>query len=80
MPYISVDELPEGTDEAYVIDRNEYDAIVKQRDELLERAVSAEDAYKRVQEKYAAAVLSAKPDVNKDVEVYKPATLDSLFK
>ena len=79
MPFIMVDEVPDGADEAYAIDRNEYDTVVAQRDELLKRAVDAEDAYRRVQEKYAAAVLSVKPDVHRDEQVYSPATMESLF-
>lgn len=81
MPYISVEELEAGMEEAYVIDKNEYDAVVAQRDELLERAVSAEDAYKRVQDKYAKAVLENKPVINEqNFSTYEPATFSNLFK
>lgn len=61
MPYIMVDELPEGTEEAYVVDKNEYDSAVSDRDALLERAVKAEDAYSSLQKKYASAFLSTRP-------------------
>ena len=61
MPYILVDEVPDGTEEAYVVDKNEYDAAVSDRDALLERAVKAEDMYSALQKKYAAAFLSTKP-------------------
>ena len=61
MPYIMVDELPEGTEEAYVVDKNEYDSAVSDRDALLERAVKAEDAYSALQKKYASAFLSTRP-------------------
>lgn len=59
MPYIMVDELPEGAEEAYVIDKNEYDAAVKARDELLDRAVKAEDGYAELQKKYTDAFLKS---------------------
>ena len=61
MPYILVDEVPDGTEEAYVVDKNEYDAAVADRDALLDRAVKAEDMYSSLQKKYAAAFLSTKP-------------------
>lgn len=82
MPFIMVDELGEGQEEAYVIDRNEYDAAVKTRDELLDRAVKAEDAYRALQEKYAKAVLSQPSPVLSQEPKHDdaPMTISDLFR
>lgn len=79
MPYVMVDELGEGQEEAYVVDRNEYDAAIKDRDALLERTVQAEDAYKALKDKYVKAVLGAKPIEQEHPQKVTATTFDNLF-
>lgn len=93
MPYIYVDELPEGTEEADVVQREEYDSVVTQRDEFESQRDDAlaqiEEARNQVREakaKYADMVLSNKPrevqnTKNENVKPTsaKPITTSSLF-
>ena len=93
MPYIYVDELPEGTEEADVVSREDYDSVATQRDEFESQRDDAlaqiEEARSQVREakaKYADMVLSSKPkevDGSKNENVkptpVKPITSSSLF-
>ena len=65
MPYIYVEELEEGQEEAEVIERNEHDALLQQleetreqRDSAIERAEAAEKGWQEAKEKYANTVLT----------------------
>lgn len=89
MPYIMVETLPEGVEEADVVTREEYDAVVaerdsnaRQRDDALERIVTAEQEVRDTKAKYADAILtmgqkhqSEKP--NKDTVVKPKLSMSS---
>ena len=60
MPYIEVDEVPEGTEAVDVVLRSEYDAVVQernstaaQRDEALQQIEEAHAEVRKVKERYA---------------------------
>lgn len=64
MPYVYVEELPEGTEEADVVARTDYDSVVEerdqtitQRDEALQRVAEAERETRDTKAKYAEYVL-----------------------
>ena len=66
MPYIEVDEVPEGTEAVDVVLRSEYDAVVQerdstaaQRDEALQQIEEAHAEVRKVKERYADAILTA---------------------
>lgn len=79
MPYVMVDSLADGQEEAYVVDKNQFDAMESDRDALLKRAVEAEDAYKQLKDKYVKAFMETKPPETHTVEPKPPVTLDNLF-
>lgn len=93
MPYIYVDELPEGVEEADVIARSDYDAIVEERNTTIEQRDSAlsqiEDSRKEVRDikaKYADYILSSsskKPDEQKpeqqNIKSSLPVSVSELF-
>lgn len=65
MPYIFVENLPDGTEEADVVSRTDYDSVVEerdntitQRDEALQRIATAEQEMRDTKAKYAEYVLS----------------------
>ena len=65
MPYIFVEELEEGQQEADVIERTEHDALQQQleetrtqRDQAIERAETAEKGWNEAKEKYANTFLT----------------------
>ncbi len=72
MPYVLVDTLPDGVEEADVVTREEYDAVVaerdstiQQRDDAMQRIVKAEQEVRDTKARYADAILSAgqKPQI-----------------
>lgn len=72
MPYILVETLPDGVEEADVVTREEYESVVaerdstmQQRDDALQRIVEAEQEVRDTKARYADAILSAgqKPTV-----------------
>ena len=89
MPYIYVENLEEGFEEADVVERSQYaeletqlEEAKNQRDNAIERAVQAEGDYSKMREKYANTFLG-KP---RNMETYRdepkidmPQSLDELF-
>ena len=89
MPYIYVENLEEGFEEADVVERSQYaeletqlEEIKNQLDNAIERAVQAEGDYSKMREKYANTFLG-KP---RNMEAYRdelkidmPQSLDELF-
>lgn len=96
MPYIEVEELPEGAVEADVVSREEYDSLAKelgdasdQRDSLISQVTDLESSLKEEKSKFAKTFIEArsnagapkKADPPKDPEPPKhKTTYDSLFK
>lgn len=92
MPYIEVDTLPDGVEEADVVPRSDYDAVVTERDEYasqrdtaLSQIEEAQESARKSQAKYAALMLNmGKEDnanKNEDTqEVHKGTTIESLFR
>lgn len=89
MPYVFVEQVEEGQEEADVIERSDFDTIKEelesvknQRDAAIERAVKAEDDYGKMREKYANTFLSNKPTphspTNKPMNL-APQSLEELF-
>lgn len=79
MPYIYKEILEEGEIEADVVEREDYDAVIHDRDELMvqrdeaiNRAESAERGWEDARNKYADAFLTSparvKREQEKDVE------------
>lgn len=75
MPYIMVDEVPDGAVEVDVVPRADYEAIVQERDATIQQRDDAltqiEDARKEVRDAkalYADAILNA----NRKREVQEP--------
>lgn len=78
MPYIMVDEVPEGTEAVDVVLRTEYDAVVQERDRTIEQRDEAlrqvEESQKMAREtraKYADAILTANRETPKAPEPSK---------
>jgi hypothetical protein len=91
MPYIFVDELPEGTEEANVVSREDYDGVVQerdqyatQRDEALGQIEEHDKAKRAAESKYADLILGMgknQPEPNQTKkEIVEPITSASLFK
>lgn len=66
MPYIEVEEVPEGTEAADVVSRADYDAVVQERDSTIEQRDTAlgrisemERSVREAKAKYAEAVLNS---------------------
>ena len=89
MPYIYVENLEEGQEEADVIERSEISDIQiqleeakSQRDMAIERAVKAEDDYSKMREKYANTFLGkprqSEPSRSKP-ENLMPQSIEELF-
>lgn len=86
MPYIKVDELPEGAAEADVVPRSDYEAkvdelgtVTAQRDELVGRAERAETDLKTVRDAYARAFIDTKPPKAEAPAPEPVNTYDKLF-
>ena len=96
MPYIEVEELPEGAVEADVVSREEYDSLAKelgdasdQRDSLITQVTDLESSLKEEKSKFAKAFLDARSSAGAPKESEPPkeseapkhkTTYDSLFK
>ena len=96
MPYIEVEELPEGAVEADVVSREEYDSLAKelgdasdQRDSLITQVTDLESSLKEEKRKFAKAFLDARSSAGAPKESEPPkeseapkhkTTYDSLFK
>ena len=96
MPYIEVEELPEGAVEADVVAREEYDSLAEelgntsdQRDSLITQVTDLESSLKEEKSKFAKAFLEARSSAGAPKEPGHPkepeppkhkTTYDSLFK
>lgn len=90
MPYIEVDEIPEGAVAADVVTREEYDTLVTERDEFsaqrdaaIAQIEEAQKAMREAQSKYANLMLGMGKETAKNEEkkeTVKGATISSLFK
>lgn len=96
MPYIEVEELPEGAAEADVVPREEYDSLAKelgdaseQRDSLIGQVTDLESSLKEERSRFARAFIEARSNAGapkKDDPPKGPepprhkTTYDSLFK
>jgi chromosome segregation ATPase len=91
MPYYFYEEELEGYDPADVVERSEYDAVIKERDEVraqrdtaISRAEAAEAGWEEAKEKYANAFLTTPSRVKQELEKHvkedgKPKTYAELF-
>lgn len=91
MPYIEVEELPEGVEAADVVLRSDYDAVVaerdstiEQRDDALTQIRDAQDREREARAKYAQLVLDSaqnhEPEPKTEPKTKaKPITTASLF-
>ena len=88
MPYIFIEELPEGTEEADVVERGEYDGLSQQleeareqRDEAIARAETAEAGWREAKEKYANTFLTtpARIKENHEPPTYSAQSVSELF-
>ena len=91
MPYIFKEELDDGEAPADVVERENYDAVITERDELItqrdaliERAQVAEDGWREARNKYADAFITnaqrIKDDQRTDVsEDGRIQTFDELW-
>ena len=87
MPYVFMEELPEGMEAADVVERSELDSTIserdearQQRDDAIERAVQAEGDLQAQKEKYAETFFQkrqSKPDKPKG-DYEKPATMNAF--
>ena len=75
MPYIEVDELPEGTKEADVVPRADYDVAIAERDEYatqrddaITQIEEANKAMREAQAKYAGLMLGMGKQTDKGEE------------
>ena len=92
MAYVWVDEPEEGADVRDVVEREDYDQIVTERDGLIEqrdtlitRAETAEQGWRDARNKYADAFITSpqrmKEDQNRDVsEDGRASTFEELFR
>lgn len=96
MPYIEVEELPEGAAEADVVSREEYDSLAKelgdasdQRDSLISRVTDLESSLKEEKSKFAKTFIEARSNAaapKKDAPAGDPepprhkTTYGSLFR
>lgn len=89
MPYVFYDELPEGLQEADVVERAELESLNEeleqareQRDQAIERAQAAEKGWEESKQKYANTFLRSKPpepNPPKPLDL-RPQTINELFK
>lgn len=96
MPYIEVEELPEGAVAADVVTREEYDSLAKelgdaseQRDSLISQVTDLESSLKEEKSKFAKTFIEARSNAGAPVKADHPkdpeppkhkTTYDSLFK
>ena len=91
MPYVFYEELPDGMEEADVVERAELDSTLEeleaareQRDQAIERAEAAEDGWRKSKEKYANTFLRTKPKPTggnaPDPKAYGAQSVRDLFK
>lgn len=91
MPYVYYEELPEGMEEADVVERAELDSTIEeletareQRDQAIERAETAEEGWRKSKEKYANTFLRTKPRDEgfkpPDPKAYGAQSVSELFK
>lgn len=88
MPYIFVEELPEGAEEADVVPSSDYTTAVEERRNALSSVESLGDELKArdaaldsLRQKYADAVVNASRviDTEEDDAIMEPQTFDSLW-
>ena len=86
MPFIEVEELPDGAVEAEVVPKSDYEAksyelgeVTAQRDELLGRAERAEADLKSARDAYARAFIDTNPPEPPAPEPEPVNTYDKLF-
>lgn len=92
MPYILVDEIPEGATEADVVSREEYDEAVRerdeysaQRDEAISQIAEHDKGRRAAEAKYADLILNMGSGTQQKKQEptptrAKPITTESLFK
>lgn len=85
MPYIYVENLEEGQEEAPVIERTEHDALQQQleetraqRDQAIERAEAAEKGWREAKEKYANTFLTTPARIIENHMPKKATTAQSV--
>lgn len=86
MPFYFYEEELEGFEPADVVERSEYDSVSallaeaqEQRDQAIDRAVSAESEYASMRKKYADTFLHS-PAPSKPAETSNlPQSLNELF-
>lgn len=87
MPYVFKEVLDEGELEADVVERADYDEVIRERDELvtqrdglIERAETAEKGWRESRNKYADAFLT-NPQRGKDEQKKdsRPQSFEELF-
>lgn len=81
MPYIFVDELADGQEEAQVYTPDDYNAIVGERDALTAERDSLRSELSEAKTRFAGAFLSAPQarQADQPKESYTPKTCSSLF-
>ena len=88
MPYYYFEEEQEGFEQADVVERTELDEvqarlseITEQRDQAVERAVSAEKGLAEAKQKYADTFLTTPSRImmNHEEKNMRPTSIDSLF-
>ena len=89
MPYVYYEELPENVEEVSVVEesvfndlKSEYEKVVQQRDEAIERAEKAEEGWSKTKQKYADAFLTTPSKVKEKsgkVPEISKQTISSLF-
>lgn len=84
MPYVYVDEIPEGAEEADVVERDLLDSVADERDAALSKAESLAAELDDTKRKFAEAVLDGatiKRKQEEDVELERePMTFENLFR
>ena len=92
MPYIEVVEVPEGADEADVVERARYEELLaqlksaeEQRDRLAEEVVEGRDKLRDAKARYAGLVLDSREAKHQEAKPGEgeahslPLTLEELF-
>lgn len=86
MPYIFVDEVPEGADEADVVSREDYDTVAEslrdmevQRDSAVSKGVELEGELKTVRDAYAKAFITNPVPKQEPEPIKQVSSYDELF-
>lgn len=88
MPYVFVDELQEGQEEAQVVEKGEHDELSRQleeareqRDKAIERAETAEKGWQEAKEKYANTFLTTPSKIKEsnEIRVKRAQSVRELF-